>query len=171
MARKRWIWGVAAVAALAGGAWLLPRVGNDTGVEDFRGNRPTITAAEAGGDDPHRVAAALVEKWLRGFTTGEYGRASRLQEYRVERLAVLPAGGGRYVVSARVSVKPTRMSFGSWLGGSGGTVEDGWIHRKFLRFAITHTVGSYQLREVGTRTAVSTGLPRATARRTPTWST
>lgn len=150
MVRKRWIGGVVAVAALAVGAWLLLlRVGNDTGVEDFRDNRPTITAAESGGNDPDRVAAALVEKWLRRFTTGEYGRASRLQEYRVEELAVLPASGGRYVVSARVSVKPTRMSFGSWLGGSGGTVEDGWIHRKFLRFAITETVGSYQLRELG----------------------
>ncbi|HYW09565.1 MAG TPA: hypothetical protein VE913_21565 [Longimicrobium sp.] len=150
MVRKRWIWGVVAVAVLAVGAWqLLLRVGNDTGVEDFRGNRPTITAAEAGGDDPNRVATVLVEKWLRGFTTGEYGRASRLREYRVEELAVLPSSGGRYVVSARVSVKPTRMSFGSWLGGSGGTVEDGWIHRKFLRFAITETVGSYELRELG----------------------
>lgn len=150
MVRKRWIWGVAAVAVLAAASWLLLlRLGNDTGVEDFRDNRPTITASEAGGDDPNRVAAALVEKWLRRFTTGEYGRASRLKGYRVERLAVLPASEGRYVVSARVSVKPTRMSFGSWLGGSGGTVEEGWIHSKFLRFAVTETVGGYELRELG----------------------
>lgn len=150
MVRKRWIWGVAAAAALAVGSWLLLlRLGNDTGVRDFRDNRPTITAVEAGGGDPNRVAGALVEKWLRSFTTGEYGRASRLRSYRVERLAVLPASEGRFVVSARVSVKPTRMSFGSWLGGSGGTVKEGWIHGKFLRFAVTKTAAGYQLHELG----------------------
>jgi hypothetical protein len=138
------------VAVLAVGSWLLLlRLGNDTGLEDFRDNRPTITATEAGGDDPDRVAAALVDKWLHRFTTGEYGRASRLDGYRVERLAVLPASDGRSVVSARVSVKPTRLSFGSWLGGSGGTVEEGWIHSKFLRFAVTKSGNGYQLRELG----------------------
>lgn len=148
--RKRWIGGAAAVAVLAVAGWLLLlRLGNDTGIGDFRDNRPTVTAAEAGGDAPERLAAALVEKWLRRFTTGEYGRASRLDAYRVDRIDVLRASDGRYVVSARVSVKPTRLSFGSWLGGSGGTVEEGWIRGKFLRFAITRTEGGYRLHELG----------------------
>ena len=148
--RRRWIGGVAAAAVLAVVGWVwLQRVGNDTGVEDFRDNRPTLTAAEAGSGEPERVAAALVDRWMRRFTTGEYGRASRLREYRVDRLSVLPASEGRYVVSARVSVRPTRASFGSWLGGSGGTVEDGWIRGKFLRFAVTRTADGYQLRELG----------------------
>ncbi|HEV7587568.1 MAG TPA: hypothetical protein VGO40_05510 [Longimicrobium sp.] len=151
IARRPWIWGAAAGTALAIGlGWLgLRRLGNDTGLEDFRGNRPTATAAEAGGDDPARVAGTLVEKWLHRFTTGEYGGASRLREYRVDQLAVLPASRGRFVVSVRVSVKPTRRSFGSWLGGSGGTAEDGWIHGKFLRFAVVRTGSGYQLRELG----------------------
>ncbi|HEY0035926.1 MAG TPA: hypothetical protein VGB66_04515 [Longimicrobium sp.] len=131
-------------------AWLwMYRVGNDTGVRDFRDNRPTITTAEAGGDAPHQVADALVDKWMRRFTTGEYGGASRLRNYRVDTLAVLPAGEGQYVVSARVSVEPTRWSFGSWLAGSGGTVREGWIHGKFLRFAVTRTGSGYALRELG----------------------
>ena len=44
------MWGTAAAAAavMAVAGWLwLQRVGNDTGVRDFRDNRPTITAAEA----------------------------------------------------------------------------------------------------------------------------
>lgn len=148
--RRRWIWivGAAAVLAVAGWVWL-HRVGNDTGVEDFRDNRPTLTAAEAGGGDPERVAAALVDRWMRRFTTGEYGRATRLRDYRVDQVAVLSASEGRYVVSARVSVEPTRASFGSWLAGSGGTVEGGWIRGKFLRFAVTRTADGYQLRELG----------------------
>lgn len=138
------------MAVLAVAAWLLLlRLGNDTGVADFRDNRPNATAAEVRGNAPERVAAVLVEKWLRRFTTGEYGRASRLRAYRVGRIAVLPSTGGRYVVSARVSVRPTRLSFGSWLGGSGGTVKEGWIHNKFLRFAITETESGYQLTELG----------------------
>jgi hypothetical protein len=142
--------GTAAGAIIGIAAWLwVYRVGNDTGVRDFRDNRPTITAAEAGGDDPHRVADALVEKWMRRFTTGEYSRASRLRDYRVDTLAVLPAGEGRYVVSARVSVKPTHWSFGSWLAGSGGTVKEGWIRGKFLRFALTRTGSGYVLHELG----------------------
>jgi hypothetical protein len=141
---------MAAAVIIGLAAWLwVYRVGNDTGVRDFRDNRPTISAAEAGGDDPHRAANALVEKWMRRFTTGEYGRASRLRSYRVDTLAVLPAGEGQYVVSARVSVEPTRWSFGSWLGGSGGTVTEGWIRGKFLRFALTRTGSGYVLRELG----------------------
>lgn len=148
--RKRLMWGAAAAVVMAVAGWLwLQRVGNDTGVRDFRDNRPTITAAEAGGDDPQRVAAALVEKWMRSFTTGEYGRASRLRAYRVTQIAVAPADAGRYVASVRVSVRPTRRSFGSWLGGSGGTVREGWIHGKFLRFAVTPIDGGYQLHELG----------------------
>ena len=145
------VWGAAVAAVLAIGlGWLgLRRLGNDTGLEDFRDNRPTATAAEVGGDDPDRVAAALVERWLRRFTTGEYGGASRLREYRIDQMAVLPASGGRFVVSVCVSVKPTGRSFGSWLGGSGGRVEDGWIHGKFLRFAVVRTGTGYQLRELG----------------------
>jgi hypothetical protein len=142
--------GTAAAVIIGIAAWQwLYRAGNDTGVRDFRDNRPTITAAEVGGDDPQRVANALVEKWMRRFTTGEYGRASRLRDYRIETLAVLPAGEGQHVVSARVSVKPTRWSFGSWLAGSGGTVKEGWIRGKFLRFALTRTGSGYALREVG----------------------
>jgi hypothetical protein len=143
------MWGAAAALAIGLG-WLgLRRLGNDTGLEDFRDNRPTVTAAEAGRGDAEQVARALVEKWLQRFTTGEYGGASRLRAYRIEELAVLPASEGRLVVSVRVSVKPTRRSFGSWLGGSGGTVEDGWIRRKFLRFAVVRTGNGYQLRELG----------------------
>lgn len=148
--RKRRLWGTAVAVAVGAVAWLwLHRVGNDTGVQDFRANRPTISTAEAGGGDPERVAGALVETWMRRFTTGEYGRATRLRDYRVDTVAVLPAGDGRYVVSARVSVKPTRGSFGSWLGGSGGTVKEGWIHGKFLRFSVTRTERGYELRELG----------------------
>lgn len=148
--RKRWTLGMASAAIVALVAWLwLYRVGNDTGVRDFRDNRPTISAAEAGGDDPHLAANALVEKWMRRFTTGEYGRASRLRNYRVDTLALLPTGEGQYVVSARVSVEPTRWSFGSWLGGSGGTVKEGWIRGKFLRFALTRIGSGYVLRELG----------------------
>jgi hypothetical protein len=148
---RGWIAGAVALAALAGGgAWLLlARLGNETGVEDFRANQPTLSAAEAGTTGPDSAAARLVNRWLERFSTGEYGWSTRLREYRVERMELLPAGDGRWAVSVRASLRPTRWSFGNWLAGSGGTVQDGWIHEKFLRFALTRSSGGYHLRELG----------------------
>ncbi len=142
--------GGAVLAALAaGGAGLLLRLGNETGVEDFRANQPTLAAAEAGAAGPDSAAARLVDRWLERFTTGEYGWPTRLREYRVSRMELLPAGDARWAVSVRVSLRPTRWSLENWLAGSGGTVKDGWIREKFLRFALTRTGGGYQLRELG----------------------
>ena len=146
----RWIVGLGAGSVVAVGTFLwLHSVGNDTGLDDFRRNQPSLTAAEAGDRDPNEVAAMLVDRWLSRFTTGEFGRATRLHAFRIERVETLPAGPDTHVVSARVSLRPTRASLDNWLAGSGGTVEEGWIHGKFLRFALSHGDGQYRLREVG----------------------
>jgi hypothetical protein len=128
------------------GAWVLLRLGNDTGVEDFR-HEVTLSQGEAG-RDINAIAHELVDRWLRYFTAPPVGWAARLRDYRIDRVDVTPTED-RFIVSVTFQVKPTRWSVDNWLAGSGGTVEDGWIRGKFTRFALTETEGGFRLRQVG----------------------
>lgn len=147
--RRMILWGVSLLVLLAAAAWLvLLKLGNNTGIVDFQANQPVLSNAEVSGAQPDEIAARLVEKWLHKFTTREVGWAARLQEYRVDRLDV-SGDEDRRIVSVTLSVKPTRWSFDNWLAGSGGTVDNGWLHGKSTRFAMTRTGEGYQLRELG----------------------
>jgi len=141
------VWGLVLLVFLALGGWVLLRLGNDTGIEDFR-HEATLPQGEAGsGIDA--IAHQLVDRWLRYFTASPAGWAARLRDYRIDRVDVTRAED-RFIVSVTFQVKPTRWSFDNWLAGSGGTVEDGWIRGKFTRFALTETEGEgYRLRQVG----------------------
>jgi hypothetical protein len=53
------------------------------------------------------------------------------------------------VVSATMSVRPTRRSFDNWLAGRGVTVDREWIRGKFTRFTLAESGGRFRLREIG----------------------
>jgi hypothetical protein len=143
----KWIvWGLGLLVLLVMGGWVLLRVGDDTGSEGFR-HEAFLPGGQASGD-MNAVARELVDRWLRHFTTSAAGRATRLRDYRIDRLD-MTRREDRLIVSATLQVKPARWSFDNWLAGSGGTVEDGWIRGKFTRFAVTETSGGYRLRQVG----------------------
>lgn len=144
--RKLFLGLVAALVLIATATILLLRLGNATGVEDFR-HRAFLSHREAA-DDREAVARELVERWLDHFASGEAGWAARLAQHRIDHLDVTPAQG-RLIVSATLSVKPRRWSLDNWLAGSGGRVEDGWIHGKFIRFAVIETDEGFFLEEVG----------------------
>lgn len=139
-------WGLGLLVLLVAGGWILLRLGNDTGTEDFQ--HEAVLPREQASGDIDAVAHQLVDRWLRHFTTSAAGWATRLRDYRIDRLEVTRIEG-RLIVSATLQVKPTRWSFDNWLAGSGGTIKNGWIQGKFTRFALTETEPGYRLRQVG----------------------
>jgi hypothetical protein len=139
--------GVLIVLLCAAGGVVLYRLGNNTGLADFKANQPFISASEMDDSKPEEIAIKLVEKWLNKFKTSEVSWASRLEDYRIGSVDVARIKDG-LVASAIFSVRPTRWSFNSWQGGA-GVVEDAWIRNKSTRFTITRTGGGYQLQELG----------------------
>jgi hypothetical protein len=131
---------------VVGGGLTLLRWGNDTSIEDFR-HEVVLSRSEAG-EEMNTVAHNLVDRWFRYFTTSAAARAARIQDYRIDRIEVMRVRD-RLFVSATLQVKPTRWSFDNWLAGSGGTVQDGWIRGKFMRFALTDIEEGYKLQEIG----------------------
>jgi hypothetical protein len=146
--RRTIMWAVVLLVLLcaAGGAALY-RLGNNTGLVDFKANQPAIPASEVSDSKPEEVAATLVGRWLSKFKTGEVSWASRLEDYEIKRIDVARSRDN-LVVSATFSVKPTRWSYNNWQAG-GGTAEGDWIRSKSTRFAVTKTDGSYKLQELG----------------------
>ena len=144
---KLTILGLVLIVFLAVEGWIVLRLGNDTGLQDFR-HEVTLPQREAS-SGIEAIARQLVDRWFLYFTAPPAGRAVRLEGYRIDRIDVTRAED-RYIVSVTFEVKPTRWSFDNWLAGSGGTVEDGWIRGKFTRFALTETAGEgYRLRQMG----------------------
>jgi hypothetical protein len=144
--RKVIAWGLGLLVVLVMGGWALLRLGNDTGTEGFQ-HEAALPHGQASGDID-AIAHELVDRWLRHFTTSSAGWATRLKDYRIDRVDVTRAGD-RLIVSVTMQVKPARWSFDNWLAGSGGTIEDGWIQGKFMRFALTEIEEGYRLRQVG----------------------
>lgn len=140
------VMGLGLLALIGLGGWLLLRLGNETGSEEFL-REATLPRRQAG-DDVDAVARELVDRWLRHFTSSEAGWAVRLRDYRIDRVDVTRTDD-RLVVSVTLQVKPRRWSFDNWLAGSGGTIEDGWIRGKFTRFALIESSEGYRLRPVG----------------------
>jgi hypothetical protein len=149
MAKTRIVILATALALAAAVGWLLLRAaGDDTGGRDFRANQPSIPVEAARSSPLDSIAVTLVDDWLDHFTTAEVARAARLRDYRIDAIEVTESGMGT-VVSATMSVRPTRRSFDNWLAGSGGTVDGEWIRGKFTRFALVESGGRYHLREIG----------------------
>jgi hypothetical protein len=139
--------GVLIVLLCAAGGVVLYRLGNNTGIADFKANQPFISASEMDDSKPEEIAIKLVEKWLNKFKTSEVSWASRLEDYRISSVDVARIKDG-LVASAIFSVRPTRWSFNSWQSGA-GVVEDSWIRNKSTRFTITRMGDGYQLQELG----------------------
>jgi hypothetical protein len=125
------------------------RWGNDTGTTDFR-YEVALPRSQAD-DDIDVIAHNLVDQWFRHFNSSGVGWKTRLQDYRIDRVDVTRTQD-QVIVSVTSQVRPTQWSFDNWLAGSGGTILDGWIHGKFLQFALVITQEEYKLYEVGTGT-------------------
>lgn len=130
----------------AGGAALY-RLGNNTGLSDFKANQPSIPAGEVDESKPEDVAVKLVGRWLSKFKGGEVSWASRLEDYKIKRIDVARSRDD-LVASATFSVKPTRWSYSNWQAGN-GTAEGEWIRDRSTRFLITKAEGGYKLQELG----------------------
>jgi hypothetical protein len=146
--RRGVMWAVILFVLLcAVGGAVLYRLGNNTGLADFRANQPSIPLSDVNESKPEEIAAKLVDRWLNNFKTGEFSWASKLENYEIKKIDVA-RGRDNLVVSATFSVKPTRWSYNNWQAG-GGTAESDWIRNKSTRFAVTMTGSGYKLRELG----------------------
>jgi hypothetical protein len=138
---------VVALCGLGLGAWwLLMLLGNDTGQDDFQ-HEVVLPDSEVRGLDDSALADDLVERWFDHFTT-DAGWSAKLRDYRLTNVEVR-RDGGRFEATVTAEVRPTRWSLDNWIAGSGGTVEDGWLRGKFLRFTIEESATNVTLRPTG----------------------
>lgn len=150
MRTRRVVIGAVLLITLAGAALaaVVYQMSNNTGVEDYKANKPSVPISEIAEDQPEEIAATLIDKWVGHFKTGEVSWASKIKDYRISGVRV-EKQGWPLLASAAFSVKPTRWSYDNWMAGNGVATEDGWIKDKSLFFSITKEKDMYKLQELG----------------------
>lgn len=117
---------------------------NDTALEQYRNNKPTLPTRFIADDNQRPIASSLVSLWFVWFTSRNADAGIKLKEYEIDKVDVGKWQDDRFLASITFSVRPVKCSHEQWLTGNGEESED-WVRNKCLVFTIVREDNAYKI--------------------------